>query len=253
MSSRKVEITINGDPGLGIDTNSGLPQGSPVSPVLFLIYIADLATLVESTVPGVVALSFVDDVTWIVDGVDDAEVTVKLNTCAAKCLTWAQDNAVRFEEDKTEAILWCASRRTRPKPSSSLSAASIRRDRKRRSWLMEVFDAELYALYEALRSARRLHDSGHAFRKTAIFSDAQAALLRLRNNDEGPGQCIGGWISCEERKLRRRNVAPEPHRHSWQRSGRRRSEASDVPPVRRQSRVRETRLSRRHLDLSCNL
>jgi hypothetical protein len=106
MSSRKVEITINGDPGLGIDTNSGLPQGSPVSPVLFLIYIADLATLVESTVPGVVALSFVDDVTWIVDGVDDAEVTVKLNTCAAKCLTWAQDNAVRFEEDKTEAILF---------------------------------------------------------------------------------------------------------------------------------------------------
>jgi hypothetical protein len=55
---------------------------------------------------GAVALSFVDDVTWIVEGADDAEVTVKLNKCAATCLTWAQDNAVRFEEDKTEAILF---------------------------------------------------------------------------------------------------------------------------------------------------
>jgi hypothetical protein len=89
MSGYKVEITINGDLGLGINTNTGLPQGSPVSPVLFLIYITDLATLVESTVPGMVALSFVDDVTWIVNGIDDAEVTVKLNTCAAKCLMWA--------------------------------------------------------------------------------------------------------------------------------------------------------------------
>jgi hypothetical protein len=106
MSNHKVEITINADPGLGIDTNTGLPQGSPVSPVLFVIYIVDLVTPVESTVPGAVALSFIDDVTWIVDGIDDAEVAVKLDTYAAKCLTWAQDNAVCFEEDKTEAILF---------------------------------------------------------------------------------------------------------------------------------------------------
>jgi hypothetical protein len=106
MSNRRVEKMDNGDPGLAIDNNTGLPQGLPVSPVHFLLYIADLATLVESTVPGVVALPFVDDVTWIVEGADNMEVTVKLNKYAATCLTWAQDNAVRIEEDKTEAILF---------------------------------------------------------------------------------------------------------------------------------------------------
>jgi hypothetical protein len=106
MSNRRVEITVNGDLGLTIDTNTGLPQGSPVSLVLFLLYIADLATLVESMVPGAVALSFIDDVTWIVEGADDVEVTMKLNKYVATCLMWAQDNVVCFEEDKTEVILF---------------------------------------------------------------------------------------------------------------------------------------------------
>jgi hypothetical protein len=44
---------------------------------------------------------------------------------------------------------------------------------------MEVFDAELYTLYEALCGTQQLLDAGHAFQKVAVFSDAQAALLRL--------------------------------------------------------------------------
>jgi hypothetical protein len=54
MSNRRVEITMNREPGLAIETNIGLPQGSPVSPVLFLIYIADLAALIEKDVDGAV-------------------------------------------------------------------------------------------------------------------------------------------------------------------------------------------------------
>jgi hypothetical protein len=34
------------------------------------------------------------------------EATEQLNKCTAKILTWAEQNAVRFEEDKTEAILF---------------------------------------------------------------------------------------------------------------------------------------------------
>jgi hypothetical protein len=34
------------------------------------------------------------------------EATEQLNKCAAKILTWVEQNAVHFEEDKTEAILF---------------------------------------------------------------------------------------------------------------------------------------------------
>jgi hypothetical protein len=106
MSDRLVEITITGEAGEAITTNTGLPQGSPVSLILFLIYIADLASLVENRVPGTVGLSFIDDVTCIVDGDNVEEVTTKLMHCASTCLSWAASNVVCFDPDKTEAILF---------------------------------------------------------------------------------------------------------------------------------------------------
>jgi hypothetical protein len=42
MEERWVETGINGDGGELIGRNTGLPQGPPASPILFLIYIADL-------------------------------------------------------------------------------------------------------------------------------------------------------------------------------------------------------------------
>jgi tetrahydromethanopterin S-methyltransferase subunit G len=48
ISDRLVEIKIVGDVGEAIATNIGLLQGSLVSPILFLIYIVDLAALMET-------------------------------------------------------------------------------------------------------------------------------------------------------------------------------------------------------------
>jgi hypothetical protein len=63
MSDRLVEITIAGDMGEAIATNTGLPQGSPVSLILFLIYIVDLVTLVDNHIPSTVGLLFINNVT----------------------------------------------------------------------------------------------------------------------------------------------------------------------------------------------
>jgi hypothetical protein len=116
MSDRLVEITIAGEAGEAIATNTGLPQGSVVSPILFLIYIADLAALMETQVPDTIGLSFVDDVTWVVDGTNVAEVTTKLTRCASACLSWAASIAVHFEAEKTEAILFSKRRANQVPP-----------------------------------------------------------------------------------------------------------------------------------------
>lgn len=62
-----------------MEVATGLPQGSPISPVLFAIYIADIRQAVESQVEGSRGTSSVDDdVTWIVEGTDLDDVVDKL-------------------------------------------------------------------------------------------------------------------------------------------------------------------------------
>ena len=46
-------------------------------------------------------ISYVDDVTWVVEGTDVDDVVSKLERCAQASSDWADNNAVRFEESKT--------------------------------------------------------------------------------------------------------------------------------------------------------
>jgi ribonuclease HI len=67
----------------------------------------------------------------------------------------------------------------------------------------EVFDAELYAIWVGLKVAKDSTDAWAAGpRAVTIFTDAQAALKRIRNDDPGPGQWLARRILRTERQLR---------------------------------------------------
>jgi ribonuclease HI len=67
----------------------------------------------------------------------------------------------------------------------------------------EVFDAELYAIWIGLASARdHLKDDWMGAKSITFFTDAQAALKRIRNDDPGPGQWLARRIIRTERQLR---------------------------------------------------
>jgi ribonuclease HI len=67
----------------------------------------------------------------------------------------------------------------------------------------EVFDAELYAIWVGLASARdHLKDNWTGAKLITIFTDAQAALKRIQNDDPGPGQWLARRILRTERQLR---------------------------------------------------
>ena len=89
-----------------MEVTTGLPQGSSVSPVLFALYIAEIHQAVESQMEDCRGISFVDDITWVVEGTDLNDVIAKIEGCARASLEWAEDNAVRFETSKAEAILF---------------------------------------------------------------------------------------------------------------------------------------------------
>ena len=105
MRGRKVVLCVDGQEGEVREVTTGLPQGSPVSPILFAIYMADIQEEVENQVEGCRGISFMDDITWVAEGEDMMDLTEKLGRCAERSLRWAEGNAVRFETSKTEAVL----------------------------------------------------------------------------------------------------------------------------------------------------
>lgn len=63
-------MSIDGRDSDSTEVTTGLPQGPPISPVLFAIYIADIHQAVENQAEDSRVISFVDDVTWVVEGAD---------------------------------------------------------------------------------------------------------------------------------------------------------------------------------------
>ena len=111
MQDRRVIMNVDGQDSEPVSVTTGLSQGFPISPTLFAIYIADTHEAVEDQVEDSRGISYVDDVTWVVEGTDVDDVVEKLERCAAAGLEWAGDNAIRFEESKTEAILFSKRRK----------------------------------------------------------------------------------------------------------------------------------------------
>ena len=105
MRDRRVIMSLDGQDGEEMAVTTGLPQGPPVPPVLFAIYIAEIHQAAESQVEDARGISSVDGITWVVEGHDIDDATRKLEQCAAASLDWAEHNTVRFETIKTEAIL----------------------------------------------------------------------------------------------------------------------------------------------------
>lgn len=70
-------MSVDGQDGEPVRVTTGLPQGFPISPVLFALCIAEILGAVEGQVEDSRGISFVDDITWIVEGGDIDDVTNK--------------------------------------------------------------------------------------------------------------------------------------------------------------------------------
>ena len=106
MKDWQVIMSVDGQDDEPMSVTTGLPQGWRISPAPFAIYIAEMRDAVGGRVGCSRGVSFVDDVTWLVEGTDLSDVVSKLERCAAARLQWVDSNAVRFEASKTEAILF---------------------------------------------------------------------------------------------------------------------------------------------------
>jgi len=115
MEDRKVIMSMDGKEGDSMDVETGVPQGSPVSPVLFVIYLSGLFGQVEKKEEecGSEGISFVDDVAWVVEGEDVGECKQQLERWAAETTVWAKQNACQFDIEKMEAMLFTRRRKNK--------------------------------------------------------------------------------------------------------------------------------------------
>jgi len=115
MEDRKLIILMDGKEGDSMDVERGVPQGSPVSPVLLVIYLLGLFGQVEKKEEecGSEGISFVNDVAWVVEGEDVGECTKRLERCAAETTIWAEKNACQFDIQKIEAMLFTQRRKNK--------------------------------------------------------------------------------------------------------------------------------------------
>jgi ribonuclease HI len=110
LSGRLVQLVIDNTQCPAHRIDSGVPQGSPVSPILFLIYLSGIFDAIERAVPGVQLLSFADDMGFLAPGYSVQEACQKLQEAAQVAIEWGESNLVQFEAKKTEAVLFTRKR-----------------------------------------------------------------------------------------------------------------------------------------------
>jgi len=111
LQGRRTRIAYPGFESEWIATNRGIPQGSPLSPILFLFFASGLLERFQDPSKGLIGLGFVDDtnlVTWSAS----AEQNCRMLTAAhTQCVEWAKDNGAKFAPEKYQLIHFTRQRR----------------------------------------------------------------------------------------------------------------------------------------------
>ena len=101
LSERKQCTVVDGVKSSFINITAGVPQGSRLGPLLFIIYINDIVQSLESEI-----LVFADDCSLLACGTDPTETAEQLNRDLSKISTWAQKWKVKFNPGKTKDLIF---------------------------------------------------------------------------------------------------------------------------------------------------
>jgi ribonuclease HI len=98
ISCRKIQLAFEGQLQDLTDIAIGVPQGSPISPILFLLYVRDICA------PSGLQLSYIDDFSISVTSTSARKNIKLLATIASSLFQQAAAQKVEFDSDKTELI-----------------------------------------------------------------------------------------------------------------------------------------------------
>ena len=111
LSERKQKVTINGFVSESSVINHGVPQGSVLGPVLFLLYINDLHDCIKHST----TYHFADDTNLLNIGPNYKTLKKHLNEDLKSLVKWLTANKISLNNDKTELIYFHKPNHTIPR------------------------------------------------------------------------------------------------------------------------------------------
>ena len=107
---RWITLVIQGSETEAFPVLAGVPQGSPLSPILFLFYNSELLDLCQRLKEGLSAIGFADDVNMLAYSRSTERNCRILEAGHARCLLWARRHGMKFAPNKYELIHFTRSR-----------------------------------------------------------------------------------------------------------------------------------------------
>ena len=101
LRDRKQFVSVNNVDSNKLGISRGVPQGSILGPILFLIYINDLKNCTE-----LFTLLFADDSSFLISGKDFAQLKSKLNIELKKITDWFRCNEMSLNHAKTKVMVF---------------------------------------------------------------------------------------------------------------------------------------------------
>ena len=103
LTNRVARTCVEGHYSETVNINSGVPQGSRLGPILFILYVNDIATQLnlQST-----PLIFADDTTLLAFGDDTTQTVAQLNNDLTKIANWAKIWKLKFNGQKSKDLIF---------------------------------------------------------------------------------------------------------------------------------------------------
>lgn len=179
-TNRKVCIRLDGEIGDARTIECGLPQGSPVSPILFMLYISPLFFL-DQLRDG---FGYADDVASCKISPSLQENSLALSATLAQALEWGRLEGITFDPEKSELIHFSRKRADKNNsPSIEVGSFTVSESTERPylKWLGVLFDRKLTFKHhvltqasKALKTARALSSLGNTLRGVSPTLTRQA-------------------------------------------------------------------------------
>jgi len=99
LQDRSTRLKFNGVESDRICTNAGIPQGSPISPILYMFYNAELLEIPQER-SGVLSLGFIDDIAYAAEGETEEGNARELERMLIEAERWREKHGARFEGSK---------------------------------------------------------------------------------------------------------------------------------------------------------